>query len=342
MGRFGLIIFFSLFAVACNEFQEAVKDAKKEIPPPSKDNYIILLDLSDRILKDNQQQVAKDLTVIKAIYGLFKSNLNRKDPTHLYYTLNDKLKVLIAPQKTTPGKLYEEAGLLRIELASEQPEKKAKLVEETEKTFNTILPDVYRQALVSKHTSGYAGADIWKYFDEDLEDDLDKDAENTLFIITDGYMDFEKTEERPALNNRFTSCAKIINSLKKYPDLNQRFEKRNYGLMPVAKKFPGLKVILLQINPAQEWPEEYPLLTSIWGKWFREMSIDTFNFIKNDNISEVKESMEKFMRMKLTGKIEPVQWTAVAIADSNAVAMKPVKPLDHQTDRGGSISSSPA
>src|SRR5205085_11085365 len=114
-------------------------------------------DLSDRILANNQQQVAKDLTVIRNIFGLFKSNLNKKDPSHLYYGLNDKLKILIAPQKTTPGKLYEESGLLRVDLSSEQPEKRSKLVKESEKTFNSILPDVYRQALVGKHTSDYTG-----------------------------------------------------------------------------------------------------------------------------------------------------------------------------------------
>ena len=341
MARFGFIL-LSLLAVACNDFREAVKEARKEIPPPPKDNYIVLLDLSDRILKDNQHQVAKDLTIIKTIYALFKSNLNRKDPSHLYYALNDKLKVLIAPQKTTPGKLYEEAGLLRVELSSEQPEKKAKLVDETEKTFNMVLPDVYRQALVSKNSSGYTGADIWKYFNEDLADDLDKDSQNTLFIVTDGYLDFEKTEERPVLNNRFTSCARIINSLKNYPDWNLRFEKENYGLMPVSKKFPKLKVVLLQINPGQEWPGEYTLLTRIWGKWFTEMSIDSFRFIKNDNSNEVKESIEKFMQLKLTGKIEPVQWTAIPINDSNVVAIKTSRALAKQNDPSGSISAGPA
>ena len=166
--RFGLIVFISLLATSCNEFQQAVKEAKNEIPPPPKDNYIVLLDLSDRILVNNQQQVAKDLTLIRNIYGFFKSNLNKKDPSHLYYGLNDKLKILIAPQKTTPGKLYEESGLLRVDISAEQPEKKSKLVKESEKSFNNILPDVYRQALVSKQTSAYVGADIWKYFNEDL------------------------------------------------------------------------------------------------------------------------------------------------------------------------------
>src|ERR1700754_1185776 len=145
MLRSALIFCLSFLAVSCNEFQQAVKEAKNEIPPPPKDNYIILLDLSDRILANNQQQVSKDLTVIRNLYGLFKFNLNKKDPSHLYYALNDKLKILIAPQKTTPGKLYEESGLLRVDLSSELPEKRSRLVQEAEKTFNNILPDVYKQ-----------------------------------------------------------------------------------------------------------------------------------------------------------------------------------------------------
>jgi hypothetical protein len=316
MLRTSILLLGGLLMLGCNEFQQAVKEAKNEAPPPPKDNYIVLLDLSDRILANNQQQVAKDLTVIRNIFGLFKSNLNKKDPSHLYYGLNDKLKILIAPQRTTPGKLYEESGLLRVDISAELPEKKSKLVHESEKSFNSILPDVYKQALVSKHSSGYAGADIWKYFNEDLGDDLDKDAQNTLFIITDGYMDFEKSEDRLAVNNRYSSCAQIINNLKTYPDWNLRFDKGDYGLIPVAKKFPGLRIVLVQMSPGQDWTGEYPLLTRIWGKWFKEMDVQNFAFIKNENIGEVKESIEKFMQIKLNTKVEPASWTAIELSDS--------------------------
>ncbi len=339
MRRSGFIVILSLLAMGCNEFKDAVREAKNETPPPPKDNYIILLDLSDRILENDQQQISKDLTVIKNIYGFFKSNLNKKDPSHLYYALNDKLKVLIAPQKSTPGKLYEASGLLRVDLSTEQPEKRSRLVQESEKKFNTVLPDVYRQALVSKHTSGYAGADIWKYFNEDLADDLDKDAHNTLFIITDGYLDFEKTEDRPNLNNRFTSCAQIINTLKTHADWSSRFDNEDYGLMSVTKKFPNLRVVLLQMNPSQEWPEEYPLLTKIWSKWFKEMNIDTFSFIKNDNIGEVTESLGKFIDIKLSGNTAPVAWTAIELPDSNAIAQKNSFSSDKKNEPAGVILS---
>jgi hypothetical protein len=320
MRRYGYLLLAGLFFLwGCNEFQQAVKDAKKEIPAPPKDNYIILLDLSDRILFNNQQQVPKDIAVIKSVYGVYKSRLNAKDPTHLYYSLHDKLKVLIAPQKTTPKNLYDMVGSLRIDLSSEQPDKKAAATDETEKTFNAILPDIYKQAVIGNNSTAYSGADIWKYFNEDLADDLEKDGQNTLFIITDGYMDLEKTEERPAQNNRFASCSQIINALKKYPDWETKFTEGDYGILPIAKKFTNLKIVLLQVNPKDDWNGEYSLLTKIWGKWFTEMGVSNYRFIKDDNVNEVKESLEKFMDTRIAGKSVPEQWTKITTIDSSLV-----------------------
>ena len=319
LSKLYLAVFVLFFSQGCNDVQDAIAEAKRETPIVPKENYIVLLDLSDRILHNNQQQVAKDFSVVKCIYAAFRSKLNSKDPTHLYYNVNDKLKLLVAPQKTTPPLLYELAGNLRVEMESESPEKKASLIDEAEKSFNTTLPEIYRQAVISNNTNDYSGADIWKYFNEDLEDDLVEDGQNTLFIVTDGYMDFEKSEERPAQNNRFTSCAQIINALKGSADWNAKFEQGDYGLMPVGKKFPKLRVVLLEINPREQWTGEYNLLTKIWSKWFQEMGIPAYRFIKDDNINEVRESIEKFMQIKITGKITPTRWTKVLDTDSSMI-----------------------
>lgn len=320
MRRYGYLLLTGLFFLwGCSEFQQAVKDAKKEIPPPPKDNYIILLDLSDRILFNNQQQVPKDISVINSIYGVFKSKMGIKDPTHLYYSLHDKLKVLIAPQKTTPKTLYDMVGSLRIDLSAEQPDKKGALIDETEKTFNKVLPEIYKQAVIGNNSNAYSGADIWKYFNEDLADDLEKDGQNTLFIITDGYMDLEKTEERPSQNNRYASCSQIVNLLKKYPDWEAKFTAGDYGFLPVNKKFANLKVVLLQVNPKEDWNGEYSLMTKIWGKWFAEMGISNYRFIKDDNVNEVKESMEKFMEVKIPGKPVTMAWTKITTTDSSMI-----------------------
>jgi hypothetical protein len=320
MGRYGYLLTAGLFFLfGCGEFQQAVKDAKKEIPPPPRDNYIILLDLSDRILYNNQQQIPKDISVVNSIYGVFTSKLGTKDPTHLYYSLHDKLKLLIAPQKTTPKSLYDMVGSLRIDLTAEQPDRKAAMVDSTQKLLTTTLPEIYRQAVIGNNSTAYSGADIWQYFNEDLADDLEKDSKNTLFIITDGYLDLENIADRPPQNNRFASCSQIINALKKNADWETKFTGGDYGLLPVAKKFPNLKVVVLQVNPKEEWNGEYSLLTKIWGKWFTEMGISNYRFIKNDNVNEVKESMEKFMEVKVPGKPLRVAWTKIDTVDSSLV-----------------------
>lgn len=311
------IIICACALAGCNEIEEAVKDAKKDGSAPPKDNYIVLLDLSDRILYNDQQQVPKDIQVIQSIYAAFKSKLNAKDPTRLYFTVNDKLKLMVAPQRTTASEVYDMAGNLRLQLASAQPEQKAKLLEETEKNFNTFLPQIYKKAVISNNSTSYAGADIWKYFNEDLQDDLEKDAQNTLFIITDGYMDFESLNGRASRNNRYTSCAQIINNLKKAPDWNSRFKEGDYGLLPVNKRFPNLKVVVLELNPKDDWTGEYNLLTTIWSKWFNEMGIKSYAFIKDDNINEINESIEKLLKVKLpsSANITSISWTPVTESD---------------------------
>src|SRR5687768_13867764 len=171
LSKLYLAVFVLFFSQGCNDVQDAIAEAKREAPVIPKENYIVLLDLSDRILHNNQQQVAKDFSVVKCIYAAFRSKMNSKDPTHLYYNVNDKLKLLVAPQKTTPPSLYELAGNLRVEMESESPEKKAALVDEAEKSFNTTLPEIYRQAVISNNTNDYSGADIWKYFNEDRSEE---------------------------------------------------------------------------------------------------------------------------------------------------------------------------
>src|SRR5688500_10362962 len=89
------------------------------------------------------------------------------------------------------------------------------------------------------------------------------------------------------------------------------------GLLPVNKKFPNLKVIVLELNPKDDWTGEYNMLTTIWSKWFTEMGIKSYAFIKDDNINEINESIEKLLKVKLpsSANITSVSWTPVTESD---------------------------
>src|ERR1043166_6876682 len=71
-----------------------------KLPSPEKKNvqrikynFIVLLDLSDRLIVQ-QNQPERDKEIIKSLYGLFEKKV-RKD---LYIKSRDELKVVIAPQ----------------------------------------------------------------------------------------------------------------------------------------------------------------------------------------------------------------------------------------------------
>jgi hypothetical protein len=76
-------------------------------------------------------------------------------------------------------------------------------------------------------------------------------------------------------------------------------------------------VIVLELNPKDDWTGEYNLLTSIWSKWFNEMGIKSYAFIKDDNINEINESIEKLLKVKLpsSANITSISWTPVTDID---------------------------
>ncbi len=301
MRRYGYFLLFGcLFLCKCNT--DSSKDAGNDGSQPPRDNYIVLLDLGDRILSDNEAQVPKDIELVKSIYGIFTARLTAKDTSQHYYSLRDKLKLLSAPNWVYAN----------IDLAAEQPAKKALAAGKMEETLNFILPDIYKGVISGTTGTTYTGAAIWNYFDEHLTGDLDKNGKNTLFILTDGYMGLHNTAERPAQKNRFASCTQIINALKDTPDWEDQFAKGDYGLLPVSKKMPAnLQVVVLQVAPKQGWAAEDSLLTKIWDKWFTEMGVSNYQLIKDDSTQKVKSLLAKLMNASIDTSTNAEQWTQI-------------------------------
>ena len=79
---------------------------EKPVPTPVKNNYIILLDLSDRlIVQDNQSERDKEL--IKHIYNIFEDRVR----SQLYLRSRDEIRVVIAPQRGAglQSEIYEDS-----------------------------------------------------------------------------------------------------------------------------------------------------------------------------------------------------------------------------------------
>ncbi|MEO7992105.1 MAG: caspase family protein [Chryseolinea sp.] len=233
-------------------------ERKKEIR--TKHNYIILLDLSDRLIVQNDQP-ERDKQIISNLYSLFEEKV-KKD---LYIKSRDEIKVVIAPQSETGLNRDEFEDRLYVNMKSINNVHRKAQEEERRKIFLSNLDTLYRKAAFSATPSEYKGADIWKYFYEDLRNDYSRDTltENYLFILTDGY---------PIVGNQ-------------------------HKLLEVRNEFPDLHIVLLEAAP-REKDLEWDHIMSIWEEWFYKIGIKKYTLIKRGSISKEMEQVGDIVKGK--------------------------------------------
>lgn len=225
---------------------------------PFKHNYIILLDLSDRIIvQDNQ--IARDKEIIKHIYKLFEQRVRKE----LYIKSRDEIRVVIAPQKGSDLRTQVFENRLYINMENIKNIYRRKNEEQRRKDFYANLDTLYRKAKFSNNPKDYYGADIWKYFYEDLQDDYSTDTltKNYLFILTDGYPIVGKDKDK---------------------------------LEPIKNKFPDLHVALVEAAP-REKDMEWERIIDMWGEWFKEIGIKDYTLIKRKAITKEEEQLTELV-----------------------------------------------
>src|SRR6478735_5135350 len=153
-GKFILLLIALLIALLLFGCKLPKPEQKKKALPV-KNNYIILLDLSDRLIVQNNQP-ERDKQIIRNLYSLFEEKVKKE----LYIKSRDELKVVMAPQLGTilNRNLFEDR--LYVNIGDLNPvERKAK-EEERRKAFFANLDTLYSEAVFSKNPHDYYGADI--------------------------------------------------------------------------------------------------------------------------------------------------------------------------------------
>ena len=231
---------------------------EKKISTAVKHNYIILLDLSDRlIVQDNQPERDKEL--IKHIYTLFEERVKKQ----LYLRSRDEIKVVIAHQRGADLKseVYEDS--LYIDIENIPAVLRRKQEEERRSVFFDNLDKLYDQAVFSSNPKDFYGADIWRYFYEDLKVDYVSDTltQNFLFLFTDGY---------PIVGKDLTK------------------------LQPVKEAYPDLRIILIEAAPRDK-DMEWDRVIDLWEEWFDSMKIDDYEFVKRMALSKEKDMLREIL-----------------------------------------------
>ena len=231
---------------------------EKELPTPVKHNYIILLDLSDRlIVQDNQPERDKEL--IKQIYSLYEARVK----SQLYLRSRDEIRVVIAPQRGSDlrNEVYEDSLYTNMENIPGVLRRKTE--EERRSIFDRNLDALYDQAVFSNNPKDFYGADIWKYFYEDLKVDYVTDTltQNFLFLFTDGY---------PIVGKDLTK------------------------MHSVKESYPELKVVLMEAAPRDK-DLEWDHVIELWEEWFDDMKIQDYEFVKRMALSKEKDMLREII-----------------------------------------------
>jgi hypothetical protein len=231
-----------------------------------KNNFIVLLDLSDRIIVQ-PDQLERDKEIIHHIYDVFE-NVVREN---LYIKSRDEMKVVIAPQKGSglPVENFEDrlyVNMDNINLVYRKSKEKERRAE-----YLAYIDTLYSEAIFSTNPKDYYGADIWKYFYEDLRYDYVSDTltKNFLFILTDGYPIVGKNPNK---------------------------------LQPISERFPDLHVVIVEASPRDK-DLEWDKIMERWGEWFDEINVPEYTIIKRKAISKEKEMIDDIINEEMENSI---------------------------------------
>jgi len=285
------LLIISILLISCE------KNNKEERTPVQR-NVIILLDLSDRIIL-NTKQPSSDKETISAIVDAYISSI--KDTIVQYdkdfSLIKDKFAIRIADQKGTKIDKNNFEQELQFDFSNTKTDNVKYILKDFKSTLQKQLDKLYSLASQSNNPKDYHGADIWKFFNEDLENLLSKDpnSQNYLFIITDGYLYFENYNKQLQNTNRRTDM-KFLSELRN-KDWESKFDEQDMGLIPVDKNYSNLKVAVLGIAPKDFW-NEFDLIKKVWGKWFKEMGLaeDKIIFFKSENTTIIENKVKEFIK----------------------------------------------
>lgn len=279
---FSTIILLVLFH-SCS-VQEQTEGTEKQ-----QDNYIVLLDLSDRLLNDGQ--VEQDIELICHLFEKYELAVRN----NLIINSKDEFRVVIAPQEKMSVKRSQSESLLYLDMSKINIAEKRVRLEEFKISLRGSLNKLYSEALLNKtKTSDFEGADIWKYFNDYLPGDIKDDCNNLLFVLSDGYFDFEPTSTRKIAGRKSTSSSflKLVRGKSNWLEI---LEENEYGIIAIDKQFDALSICLMEVYPKYANLDETDMIQFVWEKWLSEMKIEKFNLIPHTSIPKMKGQIDRFL-----------------------------------------------
>jgi hypothetical protein len=271
-----------MLSAACNRASE-----QAEVVPPV--NYVVLLDLSDRLL--HADQAAHDIAQLETAFEAFAEQVRNR----LYILSEDRFQVRILPQKGSRLHAEQYENSLSLDMKALAVTERADALDKLAAAFPAMLRQLYEEALLGQKKSDFAGVDIWKYFKYRLPEDLPANYQHKVLVLTDGYFDFEDLSHILREGNRFTHSGFLREPGIKSADWLKHAEQQDYGYIPVSIGARP-QIIISGIRPKSEHLAEEEKLHYFWEKWLRESCGTPGFFIADASRSIMSRQLREFLR----------------------------------------------
>jgi hypothetical protein len=166
------------------------------------------------------------------------------------------------------------------------------------KNFSVRLEALYTQAKLGPNKKDYAGVDIWQYFNEQINSDLDKNYKNKVFILTDGYFDFEDKSHGITDKNYSTTSTPLLNLMTGL-NWKENSDSLQLGILPVNLSIEAdwtICGIQSKLQSGKEELLEVQKLCYLWTNWLKNSGAkDVREPILSSSASKVKNLVQKSM-----------------------------------------------
>ena len=246
-------------------------------------NYIVLLDLSDRILAP--EQLDKDFALIETTFKSFEKQARQ----NLVISSKDRFSIKIIPQKNSPLNVNHYEDLLQLYLDETEVAVKNQSLQSLSKSLPKILENLKKEALYGTTSNAYFGVDIWAYLHDNGMGLSKSGYENKILILTDGYFDFESQAHVIQDKNQYTST-RFLNELTT-TNWKQISESKEYGLLPIQLD-KSTKWIVAGISGKKASDIlQTEKITYFWKKWLKQSGVKQAGIILNSSKTDMSSSL---------------------------------------------------
>lgn len=212
------------------------------------------------------------------------------------YKAKGRIKVFFNPIPED-AEINRLAASLSVDLSKADTKAKKEIYDNLSTQFDTAIERIYDQSLESRR---WVGADVWRFFKKDVQEHCMLDGyRNIVVLLTDGYLYHERSKLKEG--NRYSYLVgPLLESLglRRTNQWREKIEQNDIGLISTQSGLEDLEVLVLELCPEANHPQDEDILEYLLEKWFKEMGVGRYKVYSTDLPTNTEESIKRFFSSK--------------------------------------------